>query len=333
MIEVAYGSGVQAFGMSITNGASATSSVHHWVNRYGSYIGGTIENRAIGGTGLASMAEQANKYATNGGRTKIGLIDGPLNDVKQSAAAALPSVEPAYNALISTLFTGYSRPASSVADVVRTGTWSALASGYGGRARFWAGHSPMFTTDPAATMEFAFSGPVVVVHGFASETDDWLDMEIEIDGSPWGVTDWEFKARPGLTGKQSAATVIDGLLGGPHTIKIKPPAAGIPSGHSCVVDCFNCPATANPVLLGSIPNIANWAANGSTGTWSDAQVCNDTIEQMAGDWAWRGFPVEFVDLTSFIDPARDFSVDGVHPNNVGQLNWGLGYLASTRLKP
>lgn len=332
-IEVQMNSGVQAFGMSITAGLSAANIPNYWVNRFAQFVGGAVENRAIGGSGLPSMVAQANPYAPYGGRTKIALVDGPLNDIRQVGPAALLSIKPAYDALVSNLFSGYFRGAAWPApNVVRVGTWSALSASYGGRSTFFAPNVPMQTTDPAASISFLFAGPVASLHGFATETDDWLDMDIEIDGIPWGSTAWAFKARPGA-GKQSVATIIDGLGPGTHTIKVKAPAAGIPAGHCCVIDGVQCPIAAPPIFLGSIPNIPNWAYGGSIGIWPDAQACNAIIEQVAGEWQARGYPVSFANITDFIDQARDFSPDGVHPTDRGQLNWALGYLASTRIKP
>lgn len=334
MIEIQLNQGVQTFGMSITAGALSVNTVNYWVNRFAQYVGGPVENRAVSGSGLPDMAATANAFAPYGGRTKTGLIDGPLNDVRQAGAGCLVSVKPALDGMLSNLFSGTWRGAQWGAPlIVKTGVWSSLGASYGGRSTFWSGYAPMFTTDPDASISFVFNGEVVAIHGFASETDDWLDWDIEIDGVAFGNTEWAFAARPG-TGKQSVAKIIDGLGSGSHMIKLTPPASGIPAGKRCVLDGFQVPLMAAPVLLGSIPNIANWSAFGAIGTWADAQSCNVIIEQVANEWAARGYPVEFVDLTEFIDPSRDFAGgDGVHPPDRGHLNWALGYLSSVRIKP
>jgi hypothetical protein len=331
MIEVQLNQGVQAFGMSITLGAAALNAPNYWVNRYAQFVGGSVENRGVSGTGLPSMVAQANAYAPYSGRTKIGLVDGPLNDVRQAGAAMLPSVKPALDALISSLFSGYFRGAAWPSPVIRTGTWTNLGASYGGRSCFFPPNAPMQTVTPGASITFPFTGPIVCVHGFASEIDDWMDMDIEIDGAPWGSTDWWLKARPGA-GKQAVAVVIDGLSAGAHTIKLIAPAS-IGVGQRCVIDGIQCPIMAAPVLLGSVPNIGNWSALASIGTWADAQACNVIIEQVSVEWQARGYPVGFADLTTFMDPARDYSGDGVHPTDRGHLNWALGYLAATRIKP
>lgn len=334
MMEVQVNSGVLAFGMSITAGQSAANTVNQWVNRFAAYVGGPVTNLAIGGSGLPSMVQQAYANVPYGtARTQIGLVDGPLNDVRQAGAACLKSVKPAYDALIATLFGsgGYFRGAAwGAPDVVRGGgVWSSLPASYGGRSNFFSPNTPMQTVDPLACITFSFNKPVVALHGFASETDDWLDMEIEIDGAPWGVTEWAGKARPGA-GKQAVATIIDGLGAGSHTIKVKPPASGIPAGKRCVIDGIQCPMMAAPVILGTVPNIPNWAAYGAIGTWADAQACNDIIEQVARDWAARGFPV---DVAVVGGQPYDYVADGIHRTDRGHLNWALDYLSAIRIKP
>lgn len=331
-VTVLMNQGTQAFGMSITLGQNSLNVPNYWVNRFTQYLGGSVENRAISGTGLPSMAAQVNAFAPYGGRTKIAVADGPLNDIRQAGAAALPSVKIAYDSIVSSLFSGYFRGAAWPAPaVVRTGVWSHLGTSYGGRSCFFS-NDPLYTTDPSASVTFQFSGPVVVVHGFATESTSWLDLDIEVDGVAWGSTTWSGKARPGA-GTQAVATVIDGLGAGLHTIKLKPPVTGIPAGKACVVDGIQCPIFTGPVFLGSVPNIADWTAFGSIGTWTDAQACNLIIEQVCNEWRSRGFPVAFVDLTTFIDPARDFSSDGVHPTDRGHLNWALAYLSQARISP
>lgn len=332
-MEVQLNCGVQAFGMSITAGQAAANTPNYWVNRFAQYVGGTVENRAIGGTGLPSMVAQAHSYCPYSGRTKIGLVDGPLNDVRQAGVACLQSVKPAYDALISSLFSGYFRGAAWPSpNVVRSGTWTMLGNGYGGRSCFFPPNAPMYTTDPTASITFQFTGPIVAIHGFASETDDWLDVDIEIDGAPWGSTQWARKARPGA-GKQAVATVIDGLSLGAHTIKVKPPVSGIPVGYKVVIDGIQCPLMAAPVLLGSVTNIPDWGQYGAIGSWLIAQDCNVLIKQVANEWRGRGYPVEYVDLTDFVDPSRDYSSDNIHPTDRGHLNWALGYLSHIRIKP
>lgn len=332
-VEILMNQGVQAFGMSITTGSLAVNSVNYWVNRLNAYIGGTAENRAIGGTGFPSMVSQAYTYMPYGGRTKLVVIDGPLNDVRQANTGVLPSVKPALDAMLSTAFGGYIRGAAWPApNVVRTGTWNNLSTTYRGRSNFFS-QTPMYTSDPDASITFQFTGPVVALHGFASEMDDWLDVEIEIDGEYWGTTNWAGTARPGA-GKQAVATVIDGLDNTAHTLVVRPPSTGIPVGHYCVVDCIQCPYSGNaPAIVGGIPDIKDWTAYGSVGTWETAQSVNEIIKQVVDEWKDRGYCVSYADVPDFVAKNRDYTSDGVHPTDRGHLNWALAYLSQVRIKP
>jgi hypothetical protein len=327
-VSVQLNSGVMAFGMSITMGAGSLNVPNYWVNRFAAFVGGSVENRAVSGTGLPSMASQTNIFCPYGGRTKIGLIDGPLNDVRQDGAACLPSIKPGLDAMISNLFSGYFRGAAWPTPVVITGTWSEVDPLIGGRSRFF-NKAPMYTADPAASFEVTFTGPIVCIHGFASEGLDWGDWDIAVDGVSHGHTEWAGVGSPG-SGRQCVATVVSGLSTGSHTIRLTPRG----TADRWALDGIQCPILAAPVLLGSVPNIANWAFGGAIGTWADAQAVNLVIHQVADEWAARGYPVGFADVAAFIDPARDFTGgDGVHPPDRGHLNWSLGNLSSIRIRP
>lgn len=327
-VEVQLNSGVVAFGMSITMGLASLNTPNYWVNRVAGFIGGPVENRAISGTGLPSMVAQSNAYAPYSGRTKLGLIDGPLNDVRQDGAGCLPSVKPSLDAMISNLFSGYFRGPAWSSPIVKTGVWSNVSSSYGGRSLFF-GLNAMSTIDSTASIEIPFTGPIVCIHGFASEGTDWGDWDVSIDGTPWGYTEWAGKANPG-SGRHCVATVVDGLTNGAHTLCLTPRG----TATLWALDGIQCPMLAAPVSLGSVPNIANWAFGGAIGTWADAQAVNLVIHQVANEWSARGYPVGFADVAAFIDPARDFvGGDGVHPPDRGHINWSLAYLASIRISP
>lgn len=332
-VEVQMNKGVQAFGMSITAGSLAANEVNYWVNRVAAFIGGPVDNKAIGGTGFPSMVQQIHTYTGYGStpRSKLVVIDGPLNDVRQVGPAALRTTVPSLDAMLSTAFAGYMRSASQTSSqVVRTGSWLSLGSTYGGRscAPCFGGLSPMCSSDPNASITFSFVGPIVALHGFLSETDDWKDMKICIDDVEWGSTEWAGKARSG-TGKQAAALVIGGLGDGAHTLKVshKDGETG-----TIVVDCIQAPYRPGiaPVMLGTIPNIPNWPQYGAIGTWDDAVEVNEAIISVAERWHGYGFPVADVEITS---EAYDYSPDGIHRTDRGHLNWAMNYLGRMRVTP
>lgn len=330
IVDVQMNLGVQAFGMSITTGALAVNAVNYWVNRLAQYIGGPVDNRAVGGTGLQDMVKQAYSYIPYSTRTKLVVVDGPLNDVRRYSVGALPMIEAATDAIIVTAFAGYMRGAGQVApQVTRTGSWTSLGTSYGGRSCYsgFGGLTPVYSTDPLASITFTFSGPVVALCGFLSDSTDWADMDVEIDGAYYCTTDWQNKALAG-SGKQCAALMISGLSTGVHTLKVTPKPG---SSGPIVVDCIQCPTKpAAPVILGTIPNIVNWAYSGAIGTWPDAQAANVILEAVMMKWQSWGFPVGFAEI---LTQPYDYSSDGVHPTDRGQLNWAIAYLAGLRITP
>lgn len=331
-VEVRMNQGVQAFGMSITLGLLASSEVNYWVNRLAQFIGGPVDNKAIGGTGFPSMVLQSNQFSPySPQRTKLVVIDGPLNDVRQVGPAAIPITGPSLDAMLSNAFCGYMRSASHTAtQVTRYGSWQSLGSSYGGRSccPSFGGLSPMYTNDPNAYINFAFSGPVVALHGFMPEAHDWADLAICIDGNDWGCTEWEGKARAGAN-KQSVALVIDELGDGQHTLKVsrKTGCTG-----PAVVDCIQTPNRSGtpPVLLGLVPDIKDWTYGGAIGTWDDAQEVNDIISAVADRWYGYGYPIADVEI---LLNDYDFAPDGVHLTDRGQLNWALPYMGRIHVTP
>jgi hypothetical protein len=129
--------GIQAFGMSITLGAAALNAPNYWVTRYAQFVGGAVENRAVSGSGLPTMVYQGECLRTlqRAHQDSVSL-DGPLNDVRQAGAAMLPSVKPALDALISSLFSGYFRGAA----------WPCPGCPHRERGPIWA---PAMGADPA----------------------------------------------------------------------------------------------------------------------------------------------------------------------------------------
>lgn len=328
-VEVQMNKGIMALGMSITAGQLAVNSVNFWVNRVGAFIGGTISNLAVGGSGLKSMAQVGYGNIPYANRQQLLVADGPLNDIRAAGANALPSIEPALDAILGAAFEGYWRGAAwSSPQVVKTGTWTSLGASYGGRSCYsgFGSLAPMYSTDPAASITFQTSGPVTVVHGFLTETNDWQDMAIDVDGVYWGTTEFQGKARPGY-GKQPGALVIDGLSSGTHTVKLYPANPG-----TVVVDGVGVPILTGiaPAILGTIPNIPNWAQYGSIGTWADAQLANDIIRGVVDKW--RGYGLDIGCAEILLQP-YDFDADGIHTTDRGQLNWSIPYLSEIHITP
>ncbi|WP_049732869.1 hypothetical protein [Rhizobium ecuadorense] len=326
MLTIKYGSGIQAFGNSIPFGYNASSGAGY-VNRMSAWVGGAVENRAIGSTGVKSIAEQGYTYHPYGSRSKLCIWDGPLNDIRGASAAALDCIKPALDAFLSSAFMGGGRPASH-SQVIRSGTWSALSNAWGGKA-FPLSGTPLLTTDPNASLTFSFTGPNISVHAFSTGgVGNYGNLNIEIDGVST-VFEIQGKAKAADVAC-AAAKAFFGLGAGAHTIKISPVGAG-----NTVVDCIGIPYAPNfaPVLVGQIPYITNWTQYGAIGTKADVDAANIIIANAVDEWKAAGFPVECVNTNDFYDAVTGCDTDGIHPTNIGHLNYATGYLSKIRIIP
>lgn len=322
MVNVKQGAGIQVFGNSIAAGANADVNAGY-INHLAAFIGGSIDQRAVSGSGVKSITQQGYAFHQYGSRTKLCLWDGPLNDIRRYGMAALPAIRLSLDAFLASAFTGGARPAS-YPQVVKNGPWSTLGDAHGGKA-FSFGATPLFTTDAAASMSLTFSGDTLGVHSFATEGGTtYKDLIVNIDG-----IDHLFElAGKALPGEQScgAAKIFRDLGGGSHTVTVRPVEAGAYS----VVDCFTWPTADGfaPVLVGHIPFLANWPQYGSIATQAIAEAANAVIDEVVGEWKADGFPVEVVPINDFYDPARDCDTDGIHPSNKwGHKNYMIAWLS------
>lgn len=331
-VTVTYGNGLQVFGNSIAAGANASVG-GGYANRVASWVGGTLDNKAVGGTGVRSITEQGNLYLPYGSRSKLVIWDGPLNDIRTAAAGALACIAPSMNAFLSSAFMGGARGASH-SQVIKTGVWTAF-SDYGGRAyKIGSGNTPMQSADPTATLTFVTPATKTVsVHSFLTEATGTLrDLEIDIDGDCYSL---ELGGKARLADVAcGAALFVHDLDEVPHTVTIRACSAGTKT----VVDCIGWPYIPGmaPVLLGNIPYLKIW--NAFTSVLNNdpaspnygpaiADQANAIINGVADDWKSAGFPVASVDVNCHYNPATDCDTDGVHPHTIGMLNYGIPYMS------
>lgn len=333
-VNLKYGAGVQGFGNSIPAGGNAPAGAGY-LNRMVGFLGGALDNKAVSGTGIQSITQQGYSFHNYGSRSPLVTWDGPLNDIRRYGNAALPAIKPAIDAFLSSAFAGMARPAS-YPQVIKTGAWAPLGNSYGGKA-FKFSATPMYTQDPNAAASLSFNGDRIAVHSYMTEgASIYQDFDVLIDGNPYDV---EF-AGLALPGEKycGAAKMFRGLGSGAHTITVKPKTPG-----NTVLDSFIVPIVSGfaPVLLGHIPDIANWAAfssvlsNDPNSPNYGGIVCaavNEIIDQVAFEWASDGFPVVSVPINEFLSKATDYD-DGVHPTNIGHLNYARGYLSKVHIVP
>lgn len=332
MIDVTYGLGLQVFGNSIASGANASTGAG-FANRVAAWVGGSLDNKAVGGTGVRSTTEQGNLYLPYGARSKLVIWDGPLNDIRAGAAGALACIAPSMNAFLSSAFMAGGRGASH-SQVTKTGAWTVF-SDFGGRAyKIGAGNTPMQSADPNATLTYTTPATKTVsVHSFLTEATGTLrDLEIEIDGCVH-VLELAGKARIADVAC-GAALFVHGLDEVPHTITIR----ACSTGTKTVVDCISWPYIPGmaPVLMGHIPYQKIW--NAYTSVLNNdpaspnygpaiADQANSIIDGVVSDWRNAGFPVRAPKVNKFYNAATDCDTDGIHPHTIGHLNYGCAYMS------
>lgn len=332
MINIAYGSGLQVFGNSIAAGGNASVGAGY-VNRIAGWIGGSVESKAVSGTGVRSITEQGNLYLPYGARSKLVTWDGPLNDIRVGGVDALACIGPSLNAFLSSAFMAGGRAANN-AQVIRSGTWSNFTD-YGGRAQVigTGGPAPLQSTDAAAYLTYIT--PVtktVSVHSFLTEATGTLrDLDIEIDGVHYAL-ELSGKARLGDVAC-GAALFVHGLAETAHSMVIR---AGS-SGTKTVVDCIGWPYLPGmaPVIVGHTPYLKIWNAfssvlndNPASPNYgpSVADQANAIIDSVVADWKTAGFPVEVARVNDFYHADTDCGPDGVHPLNMGHVNYSTAYI-------
>lgn len=333
MQNVKLGSGLQAFGNSIPAGNNASSG-NGYPNVVASFMGGSLDNRAVSGTGVQSITQQGYLYHSYGSRSKAVIWDGPLNDIRRYGAAALAAIPAALDAFLSSAFAGGAFPAS-YPDVVKAGTWNLLGTNFGGKAPVFGSPRGVYTIDPTASLTMSFSATRIAVHAFMTEPSVYgtthKDLNISIDGGPVDVFAINNKALPG-EGYCGAAKVYRNLGSGSHTIKITPPSAGPYTAVDCIV--FPQADGFAPAFIGHVPYLADWTAGGlSAATKALVDQANGIIDTVVSEWRADGFPVESVPVNDFYDVARDCSSDNIHPHTTGHRNYALAYIDKIRVVP
>lgn len=336
-VRITAGCGLQVFGNSFAAGGNAPVG-QSYGDRIAGFIGGSVENRAIGGTGVKSITQQGYAYHPYGARTRLVTWDGPLNDIRRAGPAALPAIRPALEAFLVSAFAGIARPAS-YPQVVKTGMWSALGSNHGGKA-FTFNATPMVTQDVLATLSLTFTGDRIAITAFATENKNgnslYRNLAVHIDGCQVETMEICGKAIPGEIAC-GAAKVYRGLGSGTHTIEVRPTQAL----EYSVVDCFVVPMSEGfaPVIVSHIPYIQNWEQydailsndpSSSVYGRAIADQANQIISEVVAEWKADGFPVAVMPANEFYDPERDSDTDGIHPTRDGHLNLSAGYISQIR---
>lgn len=301
------GSGILSFGDSFTVGSNATSN-YGYAQMLAAYVGGPASNYGAGSSLTTYSTAKGFAYLPVGYRRQLVTYMAGLNNIRGGGAAAIPCIEGDLRAFIAASLLATAVPASSLP---KTGSWSALASDWGGKS-YALGGTAMFTSDINATMRYNFYGDNMVVGAYrTSGVGHYQDFEIEIDGGAPILF-----SLLGLTNKTATydAKVISGLGVGRHTAIFRP-INSIPHTVIDYVGTLVAPGSQAPVLIGKIPYLLNWAQYNSIATQAIADDANAVIESVAAEFS--GYDVQVVEVNDFYDYSTNCSSDGIHPTSAG----------------
>lgn len=303
------GNGVIALGDSFTLGAGASSQAHWYANRVNAFIGGTVNNQGVSGSGTITAAKMALAAIPVNRKKAVTVLSG-FNDIGRTGAAAYDKIKANHRAIIAAAFLREAVPASATSMV---GSWTALGDSLGGRA-FAAGGTPMYTTDAAAYLEWKFFGETLVVGSYTQiSSGAYKDFDVSIDGGApvvyqsLGLNDEAYPSS-GFN-----ALVFKNLGFTEHTVRISPKSGGAYT----VVDYLGTliePSAAVGLLIGEVPTRTQWTYAGNTINQTVTDDASAAIASVVAEFS--EWPVRMVPIGDFYT-SGDVGPDGYHPTDVG----------------
>jgi len=309
-VNVITDTGLIAYGDSLTTGSLAVGN-NGYAQQLAPYIGGTSLNYALGSSRSSYSANKALQTLPEGYRRPVVSWMAGLNDIRQTGMLALPKIEGNLRAFLAACFLRDACPASKMK---RTGTWTALSAGAGGKASAIGG-TGLYCTNTANKLEWTFYGDNVVVGGILVNggSGTYQDLEISIDGGAWTLFD--IFVPPDAEFRYDAK-IFTGLGLGIHTVAIRPVTAN-PYTVVDYVGTLTDPLTQSPVFVSEIPYLLNWAQYNSVATQAICDAANQVINDVVAEFA--GYEIEVVKVNDFYDPtvAGNCASDGIHPTSQG----------------
>jgi lysophospholipase L1-like esterase len=304
------GYGVTMMGDSFTVHGGASDAAHGYATKFSDFVGGTLDNQGVSGTGTITAAKNA-LAAMVVNRKRLATVLAGFNDIGRTGVAAYDKIKANHRSIIAAAFLREAVPASAM---TATGTWTALGNGLGGKA-FALGGTPLYTTDPGAYLEWEFFGETLVVGAYIQEASgSYKDFNVSIDGAApvvyqsLGLNDETYPSS-GFN-----ALVFKNLGFGRHTVRVSDKSG---AGVYTVVDYVGTlidPAAAVGLLVGEVPTRTQWTYNGNTINQAITEDASAAIASVVAEFS--EWPVRMVPVSDFYTPA-DVGSDGYHPNDAG----------------
>ncbi len=297
--------GLIAFGDSFTTGLGASVPANAYINKLSAYLGGTLSNNAVSGTGTTRATQNAHAVLPVNRKSAVSVLAG-FNDIGAYGANAYTEIASNLRSLIACALLRENVPASAMRS---GGNWTALPNAYGGRA-FAIGGTPMYTNDPNAWREWDFFGETLVVGGITSFPLPYRSFNVSIDGGPPQLMQAE-NINPNET-YSYAVLVLQNLGFAKHTVRLSVADASYWTTIDYVGTLME-PAAAQAVLIGEIPTRAVWPNGIVNQAVTDA--ANAAIASVVAEFA--EWPVAYVPIGQFYSAADTWYMDGIHPSDMG----------------
>lgn len=308
--RIVAGGGLYGFGDSFSVGGGASVQTNGFSYLLAAKVGGTFTNLAVSGTRTVAAAKASMGSLPVVRKPAVVMMSG-FNDILTGGSVA--SIQSNTRALIAASLLKENVPASSLR---RAGVWTALGPD-GGRANFIGG-TGLYTTDPAAYLEWDFFGETLVVGSYTTEGTQYRDFSVSIDGGasvPFFASGMTSETYP-ATGLN--ALVLQNLGFGKHTVRLSQGAA---PGTYMTVDYVGTliePGASGSTFIGQIPSMLNWSYNGITINQGIEDTANAGIASVVAEFA--GWPVRLVPVNDFYTPdAAHTAADGEHPLDPGHV--------------
>jgi lysophospholipase L1-like esterase len=318
-----------ANGNSITAGLSATPLTAGWVYLLNAQLGLVINNIAVSGTGMVSIANRhlINKEPVN---TVVSTVMGGLNDVGRNGIArkTLNKIINGYKSIFANQYLkSYLGVGSASGSIVRTGAWTAPWDARSGGGKTTAG---AYTNTTGADVEYTFTDSTVIVALLGGDDSGGpftgTDIEVFIDGVSQGIIN-NNNQTDGISdgsGLSNAfcpmAFFYRGLTYTTHTIKLVKLATG--GGGFMLCDYFGhfIPrADAQLMLWMKAPycTAAGYATYAGPINNAAIDTLNSKIDSLVNSTVINWFPTYVGETNNCYDTLTGTSGDGVHPNNLG----------------
>lgn len=312
--RVKVASALVTFGDSITAGNAASSTGNRYANIVAAKIGGSLNNLAVSGTGMAQQSRAAFPVIPVRNGSVVSVMAG-FNDLLRTGSASFNKIETNLRAFIANALLGQAVPASSMRKV---GTWTSAGTSDGGKAITLGGNG-LYTYDgPSSYLEWDFFGETLVVGSWttiaAASGGTYKDFAISIDGVSFGTFFANGATDDAYPATNFNARVFQNLGFTKHTVRLSPLSAG---AYTIVdyVGTLAAPGSVAPVLVAHIPSMTNWTYNGNTLSPATLNDANAMIASVVAEFSgW----VRLVPTNDFYTPGPGFTAaDGEHPTDAG----------------